>query len=331
MDTIPNELLVHIFNNFYKYQEFAVLSQVCKKWHQIIWELQQQLFLIKFQKILQEDLLENLLQKTPKIKKIEMPPQTEDRHVEVLSNFTTIEHVSLRRCIQLTDEGLRVLEKLVNLKELCLSCSWNLTKLDFLKSMTETLEYIELRGCDMLTSETFTELQQTSERFLRVTQLDLRDCVKVEDSGVEAIVNMMPNLTLFDVAGTKITSISAQFISSLHNLATLILWGCDNIDDISLAALAKSPSLRHINLLDCCSITDAGLKSLSESKSLVTVELGGKQFTDVGLRHLARIPSLESMFVVSENSLITEAKVQDIQAKYPAISIRLTILDSDEE
>ena len=332
MENIPDELLVHIFSSFRTYQEFIVLSCVCKKWNEIIWHLQQQLHLIKFKKILQEDLLERLLVKIPAIKTIEMPTQTEDRHIDILSNFVSLEKLSLRRCIQLTDEGINPIEKLTNLKELHLSCSWNLKKLDFLTSLVNSIEQIELRGCDMLTSDTFTCLQQTTpEKFIKLTKLDLRDCIKVDDTGIEAIVNIMPNLTLLDVAGTKVTVIGAQAIATLHNLEVLILWGCSGIDDSSLSILSSSRSLKHLNLIDCVSITDVGLRHLSENKSLVSVELGGKLFSDLGLASLARIPTLERLLVISENPALTEAKVQEIIKKYPALSIKLTKLDSDEE
>jgi len=322
MELLPEELLAEILSYITRYEEICVVCKVCSQWHRIIWGLRPSLRLERFSKLLDhQEGFTDLLQHTTRLKRLFMPTNTSNSMMEHISRLSSLKYLGLRRCRELDDEGLKELHRL-QLEGISLSCSWNISHLDFLRTMSGTLNYLELRGCDLLTDESFISLAEKSngQQFDKLTNLDIRDCNKITDAGIEVICSLMPNLERLDVSGCPITFAASKNIAKLKHLRVLILWGCQQLDDLALSFLAQLPQLQSLNLVECDLITDRGLSFIAASKALTSLELGSPGLSDHGVKQLlSHAQRLSNLSIFSTSEALTEEHHLLCRQQYPQL------------
>jgi hypothetical protein len=98
-----------------------------------------------------------------------------------------------------------------------------------------------------------------------------------------------------EIVATKLTDAGLASIAKLRNLKVLHLEGTPMMTDEGLKVLATLPKLRHLRLSG--PFTDKGLAYLAQAPALKVMWLETPRATEEGLRHLARIASLERLTV----------------------------------
>ena len=87
----------------------------------------------------------------------------------------------------------------------------------------------------------------TSYQTSHLTHLTLRSCESVTDSPITLLASLYP-----------------------LSLTTIDLYGCENLTDLSLLALANCPNLTSLDLFFVTELSDAGLQALARGCQLLT-------------------------------------------------------------
>ena len=281
-EELPAEIVSLIFKNF-KQKEIISLTRVCKEWKTFLWQNLKFLYLAKYSHALSVESLPSLFRQTNRVQKLELPKIANDFILSLLPfHFPLLKILSIRRNLNITDEGLTSLSSLHLLEEIHLSGSWNITSKG-IKNIGEKLKLkkMELRGCDSIDDLSCSFI---SKQFPNLIGLDCRDCIKITDEGVIEICKGISSLKYLDISGTKITDRSVIEISNYysHSLKTLHLWACVNITDKAISLLDKMKVIENLNLQDCTRLTDISFHYLSSLKSLKKLQIGGPFITDKG-------------------------------------------------
>ncbi len=129
----------------------------------------------------------------------------------------------------------------------------------------------------------------------RIVAVDLAsDRVSAGDAEVELLSAAAPTLKTLRLAGAGVTGSSARPISQMANLATLALRDTQ-IDDGSLAELARLEQLSSLTLQRNARLTDAGLTHLKRFSALEHLALLDSNFSGEGLAALAGLARLKSL------------------------------------
>lgn len=139
--------------------------------------------------------------------------------------------------------------------------------------------------------------------------------VEVTDEVVKELVPLRHLTTLnlgytFDTKN-RMTDAGAKDVARLKSLTTLRLGNCR----VSDAGMKELGGLTNLTALDLggSDITDAGLSELARLPNLTDLRLGGRMMTDAGLKHLAPLTKLTSLSLAT-GSLATN-KVTDVGLK----------------
>lgn len=108
-----------------------------------------------------------------------------------------------------------------------------------------SLQEIQLSSNQWLNSLSLADLcAGKSRRTLR--RVDLDHCYRVEDLGVKALVDELPNLEVLRLACTNISnSVMEHIAKKAKNLRHLDVTWCGNVDGAGLRSLAKSEAVRR--------------------------------------------------------------------------------------
>jgi hypothetical protein len=120
-----------------------------------------------------------------------------------------------------------------------------------------------------------------------------------DDSKMQALVGLAPQLTWLDLSGTAIT-------------------------DRAFATVARLPNLTRLHL-DRTAVTDEGLAHLRPLRQLEYLNLYGTKVTDAGLVHLAGLAHLRSLYVW--RTRVTAEGIARLQSQVP----RLVVNDGIKE
>lgn len=211
-----------------------------------------------------------------------------DHGLMALSHVTSLTHLDLRNCSNVTDEGLKSLECLTSLTHFHLAYPcitdqglWRLANFPLLR-------HLGLTHCDRIVGDGLGVLASLT----LLTHLDLRGS-KITD---ERLILLAPltSLSHLDLSHSRwITGTGLGVLLSLSGLRNLKLNGCMNINDDGLKMLGRLVSLEHLELKDCVNTTDTGLKALSCLTSLVHLDLTGwRGITDEGICYLGMLTNL---------------------------------------
>ena len=167
------------------------------------------------------------------------------------------------------------------------------------------LESLNLSGCYNVTD---IGLGHAFVRELpQLTVLNLSLCKQITDSSLGRIAQFLKNLDTLELGGCcNITSTGLLLLAwGVRKLKTLNLRSCRHVSDQGIghiSGLSKNEAngtleLEHLILQDCQKLSDQALKHISQGlhklKSLNLSFCGS--VTDTGLRHLAKMPSLQEL------------------------------------
>jgi hypothetical protein len=210
----------------------------------------------------------------------ELPPED----YAVLGELARVEHLELGRCAQLTDEALAPFSRLSALRELVLDGA--------VKLRGPGLAHLPDRPLRRLQLDALWELQGPElarlPRSLR--SLRLLECYRVSDTGLMHLAECA-DLEDLSLVFCPVHDAGIAWLASLRRLSTLYLLARD-ITDRSMGHLAELPSLARLTLYNCDAISDAGMELLARSRSLREVEVAYCKVTEDGLEKLWAIPGL---------------------------------------
>jgi Leucine Rich repeat len=107
------------------------------------------------------------------------------------------------------------------------------------------------------------------------------------------------NLRVLLLSGTQASDSSMRHLSRLRRLEYLFMWDAVNVTDAGVAHLAGLKQLRYIHL-STSQITDKSLAVFATFPELTGLSLQFNHFTDEGLKHVAGLSELESLWVCRE-------------------------------
>ena len=131
-------------------------------------------------------------------------------------------------------------------------------------------------------------------KLLHLTDVCLRCCPRLTVLGVRKLPKTLHRLILHGC--TQIDNLTMAMLASFSNLQRLDLQGCALISDEGLHDLSAVRTLQYLNLSQCNRITDAGLFGLSKLVHLRVLRLDScRKITDLGLRALEPLTEIESL------------------------------------
>lgn len=185
--------------------------------------------------------------------------------------------LDISSCNNVTDIGVSHLRSLERLTNVNVNCCNKITN-DGPTSLANVgrLEVFTYSGCGLISSELIMELVAC----INLTTLDLfscilitdndvkmlanlhrlevlliRDCSRVTDDSLIALIQHCPNLKKLDLSESKITDNCVKMLVKLVHLEVLILQHCVKVTNKSMKELAKSKTLKRLDLMDCRKIT----------------------------------------------------------------------------
>ena len=136
-----------------------------------------------------------------------------------------------------------------------------------------------------------------------------RERVTVTDAEL-ALLAAAPSIERLRAAGGGISNAGAEKLVALENLVELALRDAQ-IDAAGLAALARLPELRALDLRGCGQINAAALAECAGLERLESLKLGGYAIDDRTLESLGKLPKLRSLAV--EDCSVTAAGLKALQ------------------
>ncbi|GIX95868.1 hypothetical protein CEXT_399961 [Caerostris extrusa] len=254
-----------------------------------------------------------------------------------------------QRMLRLTDKGLATIAlKCPELKVLELKgCTWVSSRgVTDIVSRCHSLEKLDLTGCNAVTSvhsrpPSLDSTTITPNPF-RLRYLDLTDCQRLDDSGLERIVRHFSQLThlylrrciLVTDEGLKgianycvllrelsvsdcvlLTDFGLYELAKLGaNMRYLSVAKCDRISDAGVKQIARHCyKLRYLNVRGCEAVSDDALEVVARSCSkLRALDIGKCDITDRGLRVISHhCPNLRKLSLKS-CEMITDEGIQII-------------------
>ncbi|MBS1954290.1 MAG: protein kinase [Cyanobacteria bacterium SZAS-4] len=150
---------------------------------------------------------------------------------------------------------------------------------------------------------------------------------KISDKGITEIANFKDLKTL----NVGFTGISAQGLASLaplKNLQKLYLYNT-KLDDQALKSLENFQSLTYLNLANIGTVTDGALDTICKLPKLQSLDLGGNQITDNGLKKIDALHHLKTL--VLYDCPVSLDGVRKLEKSNPELRILLLYPHKDED
>eukprot|EP01127_Copromyxa_protea_P005903 TRINITY_DN15732_c0_g1_i1.p1 TRINITY_DN15732_c0_g1~~TRINITY_DN15732_c0_g1_i1.p1 ORF type:complete len:525 (-),score=56.56 TRINITY_DN15732_c0_g1_i1:51-1583(-) len=288
MAFLPHEMLYCIFQ-YLTLHDSLLVQQVCKKWNEDINTWLEYLDMSPFYHHISDDTITGI------------------------TKFKNLKRLSLSRCQQVTDFGIkRLTSKLPLLVHLNLS-GCKVSNFTHLQSLAH-LKSLHFGNSPDITETTLDQLPTD------LTSLDLSWCSKIENAGLGHLRKLtclkdlrvsqceslkIPSFimpTSFYTTLTKLTIDRQSYfldpclasLSNLTGLTTLHLFRV-LIRGTTFQYLQGLQNFRELRLRRCHAFTDEGLEQLQKVTSLTTLEITGiSKITDQGLSYLT-LPNLRNL------------------------------------
>lgn len=241
-----------------------------------------------------------------------------DHGLKVLSRScsSSLRHVILRGCTEITSEGLRDLSRCSRISSLHIN-AYGISG-EALSHMTRlsNLEVLDLGGCNELTDDTMRGMHCPL-----LTSLVLRRCCNITSEGLRFISEGCPSLMVLDVGFCNhIGDSGLAFLSRCRSLRHLDMVLCISVTDIGLMHLSEGCALlEHLILSSCHKITSVGIMDLARGcPSLVHLDVGSCDITDEGLLHLSQGCTALQFLNLQSCRKVTQQGIQYLQ-NFPAM------------
>lgn len=237
-----------------------------------------------------------------------------------MSFMTSLVHLDLSGCRELSEETLNPLSSLISLKILRLQHCVGLHGANALAALESlsALTYLTLSGCTRIPGSAWRSLSKLGS----LKQLYLEGFIMQGDAAASAVSNSCPLLEFVSFQGcSSLTDEGLAALGQLHNLETAFLGDCNfltgsgfenwttpsltslqlqgntEIMDAGISHLSRLTSLKDLNLKHCRNIGDTGIQSLSSALTgLRYLSLQGlSNLTDSGAASLSSLQSLSSL------------------------------------
>ena len=227
----------------------------------------------------------------------------------ICRSCTEIAHLSITDCPSITDNALKSLGTLKQLRVLnladCLLVSDTGIKALTDGPCTARLREVNLTNCMRISDGSIMNLARRCKRlaYLKLCYLD-----QITESGLECL-GQMEQLILIDLTGTQTSDQSLKTLGNSGHLRTVILSSCRQITDLGLTKFATScPNLENLNLSFCTQLTDNAIRSMAFCcKYLTTLNICScSLLTDMSLQYLSGVCKYLYEIDISYCQLITD-------------------------
>ena len=93
-------------------------------------------------------------------------------------------------------------------------------------------------------------------------------------SGITTVISQLKALKVLKLSYSQIDADGLKILSSMPNLQKLLLSDCPRVDDHAIAALARFPSLKYLDVQET-KMTPAGVAALQQAKPGIVILSGG--------------------------------------------------------
>lgn len=221
-------------------------------------------------------------------------PAMNDTLIACLGNSQSLQELSVRGCLGVTDRGISALvSKAIKLKRLNLS------------------------GCKLLTDKT---LRTIAKHLTCIERLELAYCSQLSDSGFECMARSCNFITHLDMEECFEVTDQTLFAFATHlpKLQSLYLSYCEKITNAGIFRLVEGcRKLRQLDIDNCTRISDAAVRSvissLSSLRELAIYDSGCKQNfsnekTNVRIQEFDRVLENQRRQQIIENEETSSAK-----------------------
>jgi len=215
---------------------------------------------------------------------------------------------------KITDSGLVHLARLPNLKFLLLwGKSFTNDGFRHLKNMPN----IEVLNLGFLLQTTDAGLSHIAE-IPQVKELSFYWAKNITDEGL-SYLKKLPQLRNLDIGHAKVTDAGMVHLKAIPTLEILRLPHA-GITDKGLQYLSELPRLRELDVprtqyndpnMDKDGYTDEGLKAMSQCALLEHLSIGGAGITDAGIRQVARLTRMKSLYI-SGSARVTDEGLREL-------------------
>jgi Leucine-rich repeat (LRR) protein len=254
-----------------------------------------------------------------------LPKRIDDTTMIFISQLKSLKGLYFSGTGQVTDEGLAALQHLPNLEEITfegegkitsaslrhLSKIPSLKKLSFFCNTVSDKDFIYLRDMPQLKTLMLqhTNITDSGLQFLsnlqKLEDLDLYD-TDVTDAGIPHLVKLKSLRRLefkkhWQSKKEPITEKAAPFLAQIPTLEYLEFESLA-VTDYALSELSKLPNLKTLCAIygrSGESVTNIGLQHLSKIKSLESLSINTEKVTDEGILSLTKLTNLKELILTS--------------------------------
>jgi Leucine-rich repeat (LRR) protein len=221
-----------------------------------------------------------------------LPLSVTDNGLKILSGLTELRRLEIS-CFgentPFTDEGIKYIAPLVKMEELWLDFNKNLTD----KTMTAISGMKELRVLRFYGAKiTDAGLEQIQD-LTKLKELLLGKSL-VSDSGLK-VIGRFSELKELDLQFTKITDEGMPNLSNLKGLNWLAIPGT-KVSGKGLECISKLTGLKFLDL-KYTRIDDAGLANVENLTNLESLDISNTKVTDTGLKHLSKLKKIKCLYL----------------------------------
>lgn len=218
--------------------------------------------------------------------------QTHFSDLKIISNLRNLVKLDLSRC-PITDDGIKYLANLENLKQLRMNFCKDLSDLGLKEiALLDKLKTLKIRDCPKVTGKFFKDAKE----FSCLQTLDIAHC-DISDDFFENLKIFQNLKKLLLDSCVNLTNVGFKKIANLKNLEVLGLSNT-NISSEGLEGIAALPNLRELDLHHSFRITDAGLKILARATTLQDLNLAETNITVEGLLSLLPLDNLKKLSIL---------------------------------
>ena len=166
----------------------------------------------------------------------------------IAQGLTSLKTINLSFCISVTDSGLKFLSKMPKLEELNLRACDNISDIG-MAGLAEDggcgISSLDVSFCEKIGDQA---LQHISQGLYHLKSLSLSSC-QISDEGLEKL-SKMHDLQVLNVGQcSKITDKGLEMLANeLINLESIDLYGCTKLTPKGIDVIMKLPKLKSVNL-----------------------------------------------------------------------------------
>jgi hypothetical protein len=218
---------------------------------------------------------------------------------ELVTACPNLEVLRLGSKLAVSPNALRGLRRLTNLRELSFRRSWSNESILTDAHVEALCDLDQLTALDLGVNTALSERSIASIcRMHRLESLGLSDCPALDNAALERIGKalMLKKLNVSRSRAGVFAGGKLQGLESWSCLGDLDLTLCTRLDDADMARICSLPTLRALYLHGCDGLTRRGFECIAKTTSMKTVELSQWQ-AEQGIKPLSASTSIEVLIL----------------------------------